>query len=463
MAIFQELGSAPAAMSATKMCDGFGLLPGHTVETADAEQAYINAQLKGAPTYIRLPRERLPKQFQHMRDPVFRLKLALYGHPDSGGHWEKYAEDMLAELGWKQISGGWRSCFWHPQENCFLVVYVDDFRMAGPEKSLPKMWEAIRGRIKLGETERSGKFLGCECTLLTREFPAGGDPWRDFTPAPGMKLITANCIEYNMEHFLSQSVDIYCTLAKISRASLKKVSTPFIDEAQADREWEKFVDNSLGEETPQDNSEGFQGVIPGVGEIYKRTDKSTKKFVAAGSKGPPWEQVIRRITRDLDTKEILEDIDVRGVPNGKLFGDIPGGPRNVETHFYYEVPPCTHVEKSKSKGSKRAKRLAGEKSPTEKDKSKKDKNSDDSRGALAGAAARVLMKVLYAARLARYDLLRGVGALASMITKWDKWQDRKLHKLMCYINSTLKIGMISWVSDITSQIFPRLRGRRLRR
>ena len=136
-AIFQELGSAPAAMSATKMCDAYGLLPGHSIETADAEQAYINAKLEGARTYVRLPRERLPAKWKHMRDPVFHLVLALYGHPDSGGHWEAYCEKMLASLGWVQISGGWRSCFWHPARGAMLVVYVDDFRLAAPVENIP--------------------------------------------------------------------------------------------------------------------------------------------------------------------------------------------------------------------------------------------------------------------------------------------------------------------------------------
>ena len=40
------------------------------------------------------------------------------------------------------------------------------------------------------------------------------------------------------------------------------------------------------------------------------------------------------------------------------------------------------------------------------------------RGELQSCAAKILMSVLYAARMARYDLLRAVGGLASMITKW---------------------------------------------
>ena len=41
-------------------------------------------------------------------------------------------------------------------------------------------------------------------------------------------------------------------------------------------------------------------------------------------------------------------------------------------------------------------------------------------------ATKVLMKILYAARLARFDLLRAIGMLSTMITKWDSFCDQKL-------------------------------------
>eukprot|EP00972_Heterocapsa_arctica_P015628 2300541-Heterocapsa_arctica.AAC.1 len=45
---------------------------------------------------------------------------------------------------------------------------------------------------------------------------------------------------------------------------------------------------------------------------------------------------------------------------------------------------------------------------------------DDAKpGALQDIACKVLMKILYGARLAMFDLLRAVGALATKITKWD--------------------------------------------
>ena len=46
-AFFQDLGSSPATLQAAKAVDFFGCLPGHGIEIADAEQAYIQAEMKG--------------------------------------------------------------------------------------------------------------------------------------------------------------------------------------------------------------------------------------------------------------------------------------------------------------------------------------------------------------------------------------------------------------------------------
>ena len=68
-------------------------------------------------------------------------------------------------------------------------------------------------------------------------------------------------------------------------------------------------------------------------------------------------------------------------------------------------------------------------------------------GVLGDCAAAVLMKILYGARMGRYDLIRPVQALARLITKWDGMCDRKLHRLVCYINSTLDLNLYGWVGD----------------
>jgi hypothetical protein len=72
-------------------------------------------------------------------------------------------------------------------------------------------------------------------------------------------------------------------------------------------------------------------------------------------------------------------------------------------------------------------------------------------GQLAPVASRILMKLLFAARMARFDLLRAVQGLASRVTKWSTDCDKALHRLMCYVNSTLDVKLRCFVGDPIDQ------------
>ena len=52
---FQDLGSAPATVEASRLCILKGLLPGNKIEQADAMQAYIQAELGGTETCVEIP------------------------------------------------------------------------------------------------------------------------------------------------------------------------------------------------------------------------------------------------------------------------------------------------------------------------------------------------------------------------------------------------------------------------
>ena len=69
------------------------------------------------------------------------------------------------------------------------------------------------------------------------------------------------------------------------------------------------------------------------------------------------------------------------------------------------------------------------------------------KGELAPIASRVLMRLLFAARMARYDLLRAVQGLASRVPKWSTECDKSLHRLMCYANSALDIKLRPYIGD----------------
>ena len=69
------------------------------------------------------------------------------------------------------------------------------------------------------------------------------------------------------------------------------------------------------------------------------------------------------------------------------------------------------------------------------------------RGHLAPHAASVLMKLLYGARIARFDLLRQVNRLARNAHRWTDSDDRGLHHLMRYVHHTKHWRMVGWVGD----------------
>ena len=158
-ALFAELGSSPASMEAGKIIDVYGSQPGFTKQQADARQAYTQALFKGTETWVRLPRNRWPKAWSNMKDPVAPLRLALYGHPDSGGIWEQHCTKELTKAA--VLPDIWPSVIHHPKLDLLLVIYVDDFKMAGPEKNMAKGWELLGEFIDVDPAEVLGKYFGC--------------------------------------------------------------------------------------------------------------------------------------------------------------------------------------------------------------------------------------------------------------------------------------------------------------
>ena len=73
-------------------------------------------------------------------------------------------------------------------------------------------------------------------------------------------------------------------------------------------------------------------------------------------------------------------------------------------------------------------------------------------GILQPISARVLMKILYGARMARHDLLRAVCHLASCVTKWTRQCDEDLFRLVSYIHHTSHFRQYSWIGDLPADL-----------
>jgi hypothetical protein len=162
-AIFQELGAVPSTMTACRAILAiFALYDGLTLLQSDCVRAYVQAELRGTPTFVRLPRAWWPKEWHSFKDPVCRLVKALYGHPEAGNHWHHHIENELLALQFNTIEG-WPSVYVKSFENnrrVIFVLYVDDLVMLGPPELKPLI-VTLRQKIKMEEPSDLYKYLGC--------------------------------------------------------------------------------------------------------------------------------------------------------------------------------------------------------------------------------------------------------------------------------------------------------------
>ena len=102
-----------------------------------------------------------------------------------------------------------------------LTVYVDDFKLAGPEKNLKRGWELLDKVLTLEEAgpkgRQAGRYLGCD--HIKKTMTLGG---REVTT-----------MTYDMEDYLRGIVNDYVELVSeiLKRPyKCKTVSTPFVPE-----------------------------------------------------------------------------------------------------------------------------------------------------------------------------------------------------------------------------------------
>ena len=89
-AVFDDLASSTTTMAATRFTVAVGHQDGWVCELADAESAYLQAELTGEATWVELPEFLWPSSWVgRFTRPMVLLKRALYGHPQAGLLWER--------------------------------------------------------------------------------------------------------------------------------------------------------------------------------------------------------------------------------------------------------------------------------------------------------------------------------------------------------------------------------------
>ena len=117
------------------------------------------------------------------------------------------------EAGFIKACEEWPACYWHEELRCFLVVYVDDFKLSGPKDNLAEAWKLLRKRLTMDDPEPVGRYLGCQHE--PGEVVVDGKRYRTMT--------------YNMEEFIDSCLAKYTEVCG-GEVKFKKVPTPFLDD-----------------------------------------------------------------------------------------------------------------------------------------------------------------------------------------------------------------------------------------
>ena len=296
--VFQDLSANPTSVQGLNNNLAYGRMPGHRTTAADAIKAYVQSLLKSKnATWVSLPPELWPRNWKsQFTKPVVLLIKSLYGHPESGAHWERHLTDILVrELGGQPI-GEFPSSYWFPASKLLLTVYVDDFTLSGPSEAHDSFWEKLKLHVDLEEVTDLDRVLGRHHDEVTVD----GKP----------------ALSFNMSEYAEQACELYESLP--GAKPLKHAPTPFV------------ADGSL----------------------------------------------------------------------------IPA--------------------------------------------------DDDIKGELAPNACKVLMKDLWLGRLARPDIIKPIGLLATQVQKWTKNCDKQLYRLMCYLKASKDYRLVGRVNDPADKLVLRL-------
>ncbi len=218
-AIFEDVGSTPATMAAARTLMAINAaMPHLKLQQSDCVRAYVQAELPKdiPPTFVRLPRAWHPKSWAKFKDPVCRLRMALYGHPKAGDIWTDRFRAVAEGRNFKTVEG-WPSVYVKVEgaEVCVIVVYVDDLLILGGDLADREIRE-IRKIIEMDDPAEVGKYLGCGHSTIKRQV--------------GKDVLTKYI--FDMSEYFKSSCDIFVSETGIKLKHASSPSPPDIAHAE---------------------------------------------------------------------------------------------------------------------------------------------------------------------------------------------------------------------------------------
>jgi len=211
---FIDTSNTPATMEAARLTICAGCQDGWSTEVADARAAYIQSKLENintTDTWVILPRQWWPPTWSNFSTPVVKLKMSLYGHPQSGANWERHCKAMMQKASFREVEEVPNTFI--NSDGVVATIYVDDLLLSGPKVSLPKAWKSITSFIDCDEPAPLDRFLGCQ--------------YKRSRLQDGSYEVV-----FDMKPFVESVVEKYQELAeKVTgkRVALRKVDSPFLE------------------------------------------------------------------------------------------------------------------------------------------------------------------------------------------------------------------------------------------
>ena len=143
----ENLYGSPTSLEAVRFICWWAVMnPIHTLVQSDVHGAYLQSNLGGRPVWLVLPPLCWPASWRgKYKQPVLRLRKAMYGLQRSGFDWAKRAHSVLSKHGWVLVPDVIDCVYMLSSSEgiCVLALYVDDILASGPESMLLESLAAI--------------------------------------------------------------------------------------------------------------------------------------------------------------------------------------------------------------------------------------------------------------------------------------------------------------------------------
>ena len=209
LAVLLDSKVCPAGMSAINGNLAFGAIKGNKTTRSDVVRAYLQSFLDTkVPTSVELPVELVLEHLRHIVRPCVRLWRSLYGHPESGYHWNERFKSVMTQMNGVHLDD-FPSNYWLPLYGMLLSLYVDNILVSGPEGRHESFWAELQKHLEIDEPSDVNRVLG-----RGHEFVMDG--------------VSTTC-SFEMTEFIENACSMY---EELSGRGLKPAPSPHVSEGR---------------------------------------------------------------------------------------------------------------------------------------------------------------------------------------------------------------------------------------